>query len=1381
MIRRYQSTILLLLSFLFFSLPLLLQSQDTHPEITPAYIAPLHGENAPTQYAYRNLVIDQTGRLWLKTIGVAEQIYALQVFQFDGYNHWFVDVARENWKDVNIRAGYLEDFNTNGLLYGYLNDPFQQSTLYTFEVETNNIQYTPMPEGMVGSMEEYEPGKFWVLEKTKNTFNIHHWDGKELCFYFSIPNHSHYREPKGFLKHADTDFRYVDSTLWILDADFPLIAFEIASKTVKRYDGSNFPDFVEKPVTLNENRNAHKEFEIRGDSLYLVHNLVGKQFYIMERKGQDQLFFPLNIVPENARAHSIWKDKQNNLLFLYEYIKPDRYKMGATLLDSYNNLYDYSPMVESIPRIRSVSANNFKRQAYFGTNTGAYVVQARSKKAITTYEELVSLRHIRQIGTDEFLVRTQRDWLRIIKNGAIFNIPENSCLSDPSDFQGNITLLTDPQGKVWLKGISRMTRYNPRTDGNCISYTFDTKIKSAAFLSDKKLALIEEETNQLVIYDLQAQKSESISGLAPLKGVPHYMHVTSDNVLWIATNKGLYMVNWLTGQTRYYGDTPGFEDSRILVIHDDQRGRLWLGTVNRGIHVFDIEEEKIVMKIDVTDGLSNNLVVGILEDDDGAIWASTYNGLNLIQSSGESITIFKEEDGLTHNEFNRYSYFKTADGSLFFGTLEGLNVIDPKKVKQALQSSETTKIYISQLSYFDAAEDRVVQIRNYQSGKNSLKLPADKRFLSVRVGASNYGMNTKNRYAYRLKGIDQEWAYMGTEHFIRLPNLPAGKYVLEIIGIDHNGNKSENAIRIPIQAKEFFYKQAWFYILLSMPFLVFALLWILRLNKEKEILEKEVDKRTLQIRKDKELIEQQAMELKQLDQMKSRFFANISHDFRTPLTLITGPAELIQQDVAVPQIPRIRQSLQSILQNGKKLLNLVDEMLDLARIESHQIKLHEQDIALYPLCKSIYTAYQAAAQRKQIYYELNYQLDPDMSLITDPKRLEKILSNLLGNAFKFTTQGETISFNVFSEQAMICFQIKDTGRGIPPEDLPHIFDRYFQSKQEALSISTGSGIGLSLSLELAKLMGGEIVVDSTFGQGSIFTLSLPLKETKPANQPKAITDSIPSDIAAYPQQRKSGGDGPSSTVLVVEDNLEVQDFIKSILSVRYQVITQNNGSEALHFLKKQKQDQELPVDLIVSDINMPKMNGYELLGALKKDHRLQQVPIIILTARTKEKSKLKALRMGVDDYLTKPFSPTELLVRIDNLISNYKKRIAYQKEHYQVAPQFEEATSADQIWLEELEKTMLDALDKKMDLTIPYIANAISISQRQLSRKIKLLTGLTIGKYIQEVKLQKARHLLENQIIKSVAEASYLSGFKSPSHFTKVYQKYYGKNPSVHL
>ena len=1370
--------LLCLLPVIHLIIALPLQSQDVLPEISPVRIQPLNGENDPSQYAYRNLIIDEKGRLWMKTIGVAEQLYALQVYQFDGYNRWLVKVARDQWED--IRGGYLEDFNTDGLLYGYLNDDVQQSALYTLNVETNEIDYTPVPEGIVGSIEEYEPGKFWVLEKTSDAFNVYDWDTKQLHLYFSIPNDSHYRGNKGFYKFADTDFIYADSTLWILDSDFPLIAFDIPSKSVKRYYRRDFLSFVNRNVTYEENRTANKNLGLKGDSLYVVQNTAGRHFYVKDLKKESSQFTTLNILPENTRAHSTWKDNNDNLLFLYEYTNVDHYTMGAILMDASNRLYDYSAMVRNVPRIRCVEADDFKQQAYFGTSNGAYFVQARSKKAITTYENMIGLRYIQQIGKDEFLVRSARDWFNIIKKGEVLNLPENSCINDPTEFKGRIAVLTDPQGRVWLKSGIRMIQYAPSIDGSCVSYSFDTEIKLAAFLSDEKLALIEEESNRLMIYHLSTQESEPVAKDFLLKGVPHHMYVAPDNILWVATNKGLYKINWVTKEIKHYGDTPDFEDDRILVIYDDQEGHLWLGTVDRGIHVFDVNEEKVVKVIDVSDGLSNNVVVGILQDDDGAIWASTYNGLNLIQESGENITIFKEEDGLTHNEFNRHSYFKAEDGRLLFGALEGLNIIDPQKVKKALQSSENTKLYVSQLSYFDGAEDRVVNVRNYQPGGKKLKLPADKRFLIVNVGASNYGLNEKNRYAYRLKGIDPEWTYIGTEHFIRLPNLPPGKYNLEISGIDHNGNRCSNIIRIPIHAKEFFYKQAWFYILLAMPFFIFGILWVRRLNREKDTLEKEVNKRTIQIRKDKELIEQQANELKQLDKMKSRFFANISHDFRTPLTLITGPIELIEQDKVLSETPRIRQTLRSVLQNGKKMLNLVDEMLDLARVESNQIKLHEEEVMLYPYCESIFMSYQAAAQHKHIKYQLNYHADQDYCLITDPRRLEKILNNLIGNAFKFTADNGAISFEVSLKQNEVWFEVQDSGRGIPADDLPHIFDRYFQSQQEDLSTSTGSGIGLSLSLELARLMGGDIRVESRYGHGSTFALSLPARGRIRTDEAEVKTDLTLPDTAVYLDEKKVESNGVIPKILVVEDNLEVQEFIKSLLIGHYKVITKDNGLDALNFLKANKDIDQLPIDLILSDINMPKMNGYELLAAIKEDSFYQQVPVIMLTARIQDKSKFKALRMGVDDYLTKPFSPTEVLLRINNLLANYQKRQIYKKK-YQVAPKFEEAVSADQAWLEALEKVMLKALDKKVDINIAYLSDAMAISERQLSRKVKLLTGLTIGKYIQAIKLQKARHLLENRIINSVSEASYLSGFNSPGYFTKVYQKYYGKNPSIYL
>lgn len=1371
-------SILWLYLFFYFQ-PTYLSGQGSNalPEIVPVRTQSLVGEDDPTHYAYRNLVIDNKGRLWLKTIGVAEQLYAMQVFQFDGYNHWLINVARDSFND--IRGGFLQDCDANGRLYGYLNDPKLKSALYTLDVELDHLTYTTIPEGMVGSVLEYQPGRFWVLGKTKTAFQIYDWDGKSLDFFATIPNTSHYREAHGFLKFADTHFIYADSIFWILDGDFPIISYDAASKTTIRYTGEDFAGYKERQFTPDEFRNAHKNIVLRGDSLFVVHNLAGEQFYIKNLQRPDQLFTPFRIIPEGTRANSIWEDKTGNLLFLYEYLNFDNYRMGAILLDTSGQLFDYSPMIEDIPRIQSVSGYDFSKQVYLGTSNGAYFIEAKTEQSIVTFPELINLRHIHRLGADSFLIRTTRGWLDIISNGQLQNIPEDNCTADPRAFQGAIALLDDPQGNIWLKGGWRMTRYTSAPDGSCLTHEFEQEVKFATFLSNGKLAIIEEEENALYIYDPDSRTKSRIAGSdISLAGVPHAMYAKND-VLWVATNKGLYKVNWKNGAVRKYGETTDFEDSRILVIHDNQKGQLWLGTVNQGIHVFDIQQEKVTRVINKSDGLSNDVVVGILEDDHGHIWASTYNGLNLIDASGQIITILKEEDGITHNEFNRYAYFKSEDGRLFFGGLKGLNIIEPELIRQTLQSSESTKIYISQLSYYDDRADKVVHHRNYDAKGKSLTLPAEKRFLSIKVGASNYGRNQRNRYAYRLNGIDQEWTYMGHEHYIRLPNLPSGNYALEIIGIDHNGNKSGNTISIPIYAKDYFYNKAWFYILLAIPLIALVIFWMRRLNKEKETLELEVAKRTEQIQKDKTLIEQQASDLKQLDQMKSRFFANISHDFRTPLTLITGPAEIMEKDSGLQKKPVVKQSIQSILQNSRKLLRLVDEMLDLARLDSNQVVLNEEELILFSTCEAVFQSYQAAAQQKKLQYQFEYQLPRNYHLVTDPGRLEKILNNLIGNALKFTGTGSVI-FTVAEHQDKIIFEVKDTGRGIPPEDLPHIFDRYFQSKQEALSTSNGSGIGLSLSLELAKLMGGDIAVNSSFEEGSTFALTLPANG---ANKPIQIEEKQEAQLAEALPLTKDQLIAPAlaeSKILIVEDNLEVQEFIKSLLDRQYEVITKPNGLEALEYLSTFSQNNQLPVDLILSDINMPKMNGYELLRALKADDHLRQIPIVMLTARVKEKSKFEALRMGVDDYLTKPFSPTELQLRVNNLLTNYHQRQAYRKV-FNVEPQFVESASADQTWLEELEKAILDALDKKIDPSIAYLSTVLPISERQLSRKVKLLTGLTIGKYTQEIKLQKARYLLENRLINSVAEVSYLSGFNSPGYFARVYLKNYGKSPSQYL
>lgn len=1356
---------------LLFTLLISLKSYEVGGQtrvITPSTIEPLISSNDPTRFCYDNMVTDKNGRFWMKTCGVAQMLYGIRIFQFDGYNRWPISIARDDWQ--TSKSIYIEGFSSRDQWYGFFNPAEGQSTFFLYDVQTDDIQYVGVPDGVINGVREYEPGKFWILVRYEKDYQIYHWDGKNIELQYSFPNYLS-DDPNSF-QDGKINFVYSNGSFGILFSHFPLIIFD--TKT-----GSHRTFSTEHLARLAPNSTPAKRLTVEavkleaGDSIiYIAQYHASPSFFKINLNKPNSEPEKLWNTPPGSQAQSIWKDEEGNFLFLFEFPRENK-KYGAYLLDKNNQLFDYSAMIDQMPIIRSLSGKNFKQSIYVGTTDGAFWVKAKQENSIISHLGLKNLRYILPYKDQQVIVNSKEGYFVIDKN-KIAPFQGNSCFQKYSKVSGRKEVLTSPSGKLWLKTLDQLMPVVDKHDDDCNLISLGFRSTTGVFIAESKLALIEETKNKLICYDLNLQEEIKIPGPEiNFQGRVHYLWVADNNILWVGTNFGLYKINLHTGESKYFGDTPDFEDHRILSIHEDQQKKLWLGTASRGIHIFNPESEKVELVINDIGGLSNNVVVGMLEDEDGDIWAATYNGLNLLKQDGTIITVFKEEDGLSHNEFNRYSHYKGENGLLYFGALKGLNIIEPRALKKGLLASKNAQIFTTSISYFDAKADETVQLRNYIPNDQPLVLSADKRFLSINVGMSNYGLNRKNRYAYRLEGKQKDWTYLGKEHLIRLTNLPAGKYAILIKGIDQNGNWSANTLRIPIYAKEFFYKQAWFYVVCCIPFLAFAFLWIRRLRSEKFRLEQEVDKRTLEIRKDKELIEYQASELQQLDKMKNRFFANISHDLRTPITLMTGPAELLAEDETIKSSSGLQKSVHSITQNGKKLLRLVDEMLDLARLESNRIKIHEEVVPLFKYCKAIFDTYQFEAQRKQVDFRFDFYPPADYQLLTDPKRLEKILNNLLGNALKFVDTGGAVQFIVSEIKSEIHFKLIDNGRGIPADDIPHIFERFFQSKDASLIQTTGSGIGLALSLEFAKLMNGNLQVESTLGEGSTFTLLLPVKAIdghakwqSSVIKPTAIQNEV---FSAAPS-------GKRSRIMVVEDNPEVQGFIRQLLDPEYDVVAFDDGQAALDYLHESA-EKELPVQLILSDINMPRLDGYGLIEAIKTNNKWQQLPMIMLTARTREHSKFQALRMGVDDYLTKPFSPIELKVRIANILENYKKRLAYQEVYFEVNPRFEEQPSADQVWLQKLEEHTLYALDQKIDLHANYLAHQMGISERKIARKTKLLTGLTIGKYILEVKLQKARHLLEQETYSTISEVSQYCGFKSPSYFTKVFTDYFGKTP----
>lgn len=533
----------------------------------------------------------------------------------------------------------------------------------------------------------------------------------------------------------------------------------------------------------------------------------------------------------------------------------------------------------------------------------------------------------------------------------------------------------------------------------------------------------------------------------------------------------------------------------------------------------------------------------------------------------------------------------------------------------------------------------------------------------------------------------------------------------------------------------------------------------------------------------------EAERLRNLDELKTQFFTNVSHELRTPLTLIISPLEEVLKKLK--QV-NLEADLQLALRNSKNLLGLVNEVLDLSKLEDGKLAIKKTEILVSPFLRRVFSSFQSAADLKNVALETRLDLPENLTLKTDVPKLEKIFNNLISNALKFTpTSGKIqltgiLTSKIFQGDALgeLNLTISDTGPGIHPKDLPHLFDRFFQSKKNSDGSAGGTGIGLALAKQLSNLMGGELKVNSELGEGSHFTLVLPA-EFDGKNLPTGAAPAT-SAIASpfFENEMAENGEGVSAyepvfingqkpRLLIVEDNLEMGDYLKNNLSKNYHCTVAMDGSAALQLLETEK------FDLITSDVMMPNMDGFTLRKKINEHSEWQRIPFILLTARTLEADKLKGFQLGIDDYVTKPFSLPELAARVHNLLSNKRVRDEIREEDLASSPNLSTAEPGGQL-LQAAENLVLEKMDDPQ-FTVEVLAQNLGYSQRQLARVFGKLTGLTPVKFVLELRLQKARQLLESRQFASVTEVRYEVGIESASYFTKKFTERFGKNPSAYL
>ncbi len=947
----------------------------------------------------------------------------------------------------------------------------------------------------------------------------------------------------------------------------------------------------------------------------------------------------------------------------------------------------------------------------------------------------------------------------------------------PHDFSFFWSLYEAENGEIWISAGTHIFAFNPETetfrsvvglekeeeDGEFDIYNMQTSIfnpKHIWVCTNQSLFLCHEDGKILAKFN---DKQEAPYYL-PDKNFKHmYQEKGKDGeaIIWLATGGG-GLIRWTV---------------------DD--GRWTKNTVKQSPDNYQDQPSTVYRQFTISSGLSSNALHSVYEDNYGYLWMSSDLGLMQFDKKNEQVTKYFKNDGTADSEFNRAAHSKAPDGTLYFGTINGWTTFHPRDYANTRERLRASQLTFKTFKQFSNEQSTLIDLTANLHQTSTIKLEAGDRFFSIDLALLDLYNAQNTTYSYRVKGL-YDWQ-SSKSPILNISSLPYGTHSLEITAQNGNGQKAANTLVFNVKVLRPFYLQWWFIALMLSGIGVGLFLYI--------------KWRTEQL-----LIAQETIQLRQLDQLKTKFFANISHELRTPITLILAPLSQILKNEPISD--GLRQKLSKVQQNGKSLLNLVNEILDLSKLEAEKLELQTQPTEIPTFFEHTVMLFESAAKVKNIDFQFVSTLSKDLVIELDQSKMEKVMNNLISNALKFTPQsripeaigtGGQIQVSLVElPKNQLQIKVKDNGRGIHPDDLKYIFERYFQSKTNT-TLEGGTGIGLALTKELVELMDGTISVYSEIDKGTTFEIRMPYVSCElpiagyelPVDLP-VVTENIYSPLPKTIQPKTST---EKDTILLVEDNPSLQEFIQSILTPFYNVIVTNNGVEALKWLNEPSTVHRLP-STVLSDVMMPEMDGFTLLEQVKASDDFCSIPFILLTARADIQDKLHGLRIGVDDYMTKPFEVEELLLRIRNLIANSKNRSTEQVEASQLSEKANNkvqkpgekrvtnhqssVTSHDLEWLKKLETIALREVHNKQ-FVLEHLAVELFVSKRQLTRKVKQITGLTPNKYIRTVRLRKAKTILETEEIKTVTEVAYAVGFEGVTHFSKLFYAEYGKYPKDYL
>lgn len=934
------------------------------------------------------------------------------------------------------------------------------------------------------------------------------------------------------------------------------------------------------------------------------------------------------------------------------------------------------------------------------------------------------------------------------------------------------SLIRDRQGVLWVGTLNGLNRFDMATQrftrflhaagdhnslrGNQIHKLYQDRKGMVWVGLDEGLDRLDPPTGKAIHYTLIGGPNKATRITALLEDKAGNMWVG------VSTN-GIYR---LTPQSGKYEHFMG--DAIVFTICQDHRGVLWVGT-GGGLFYWDAALGDFKPFINPNTGKGMPPMENIVEDNNHSLWLSTPIGLISLNKSRTEVQIYGKDYGVNGDQhILPFAIHKGPTGELFFGTRTGYFTVTPGQLTRDTQAPQiaVTDFKIQEVSVKPAADG---PLREPLSVAKQITLPYHQNSFTFDFAAMHYASPGQNRHLFRLEGYEDSWRRVGSEKTAYYYNVPPGTYTFRVKAASSQQVWAEKAITVVVLPPW------WLTIRAYIGYAVLVVIMLLLARNQ--IIRKERLKSNLRIK------QVEADKLRELDSLKSRLFSNISHEFRTPLSLIRGTIEKLFKKEASEER---KSDYQLIDRHAGRLLQLVNQLLDLSKIEAGKLQVDRQPLDITDFIKQLAGTFVSLAESKSITYRY-YLLGEATYVEADADKLQKVVTNLLANAFKFTPSGGSVILRTTLETSpdhasTLHVTVEDTGIGISTSKLPHIFERFYQVDNSNTQPYEGTGLGLTLTKELLDLLGGTIAVESTEGKGTIFSVKLPLvllcAPTDKQSLLQTTTQENHSDSRETLVTTANEGKAEArklllETILVVEDNVDLRKFLKESLANHYTVIESGNGEQGF------EQAVESVPDLIISDLMMPGMDGISLCEALKTDERTSHIPIILLTAKADLESKRKGLETGADEYLTKPFSIEELQLRVKNLIEGRRKLRELFSRQVSLEPAELAVTSTDTRFLQKV-MAAIEAHISNTAFDVEMLSREVGMSRSNLHRKLIALTGQPANECIRTMRLKRAIYLFDNGF-GSVGEVATQVGYNSLNYFAKCFREVYGMTPSEYI